>query len=133
MGDVPPPEEDLTALAASLQSDARDSAVFFRVLCSTLEDALPASTVVEREHSLFKEKRLARRVTVRLGDDTFEAELAGDRILCRHTHAVHGVGGGLPYSKETGVDEWLTALLTAVAQDAHTTATATAALRSLTT
>ncbi len=133
MGDVPPPDADLAGLTASLQSDARDSAVFFRVLCSTLEAALPASTTVERDHSLFKDKRLARRVTVHLGDDTFEAELSGERILCRHTHAVHGVGGGLPFSREVGVDEWVTALLGGVSQDARASASATEALRALTT
>ncbi len=132
MGDVPPPEGDLSALSASLQSDARDSKVFFGVLCSTLESALPESTVVEREHSLFnKAKRVARRLTVQLGDDTFTAEMHESRLLCRHVHAVHGIHGGLPYSKELGVDEWMAALLAAVAADARTSAAATAALRSL--
>lgn len=133
MSDLPPPEADLSALAASLQSDARDSTVFFRVLCATLEGALPAATTVEREHSLFKSKRQAQKVSVHLGDDTFEAELRQGGVACRHIHAVHGVGGGLPYSKELGMDEWLTALLAGVAQDAQVSAAATAALRSLTT
>ncbi|MEO8897143.1 MAG: hypothetical protein ABI352_02895 [Candidatus Dormibacter sp.] len=133
MDDAPPPDTDLSALAASLQSDARDSAVFFRVLCATLEDALPANTTVERDHSVFKTKRLARKVTVRLGSETFEAEESGGRVVCRHIHAVQGVGGGLPYAKEVGMQEWLGGLVTAMAQEANTNTAAAAALRSLTT
>ncbi len=131
MDDAPPPETDLTALSASLQTDASDSAVFFRVLCSTLESALPSNTVVERERSVFKSKRLARMVTVRLGTETFTAELTGGRLVCRRVHAVAGIGGGLPYSREVTVKEWTDALLAAVAQEAAADSAATAALRSL--
>jgi hypothetical protein len=133
VGDAVPPEADLSALAASLQSDARDSTVFFGVLCTALESAVPASTTVERQRSLVRSRRLARRLTVRLGDDTFEAELHDGRTVCRHLHAVSGVGGGLPYSKEVGVQQWTAALVAALAHDARATAAATEALRSLTT
>jgi hypothetical protein len=133
VGNVPPPDADLSALSASLQSDARDSAVFFGVLCATLETALPERTTVGRERKLFGAKRPPRTLVVRLGDDTFEAEMLDGRMRCRHLHAVHGVGGGLPYSKELGVDEWVDALTAAVAQDAQASAAATAALRSLAT
>jgi hypothetical protein len=133
VSDAPPPDPDVSALSASLQSDARDSAVFFRVLCATLENALPQNTTVEREHSLFKKKRLARKVSVHLGDETFDAEMWQGRLACRHVHAVHGVGGGLPYSKEMGMEEWVAALLASVALDAQASAAATDTLRSLTT
>jgi len=39
----------------------------------------------------------------------------------------------MPYSKELSVEEWIGALIAAVAQDAQASAAATAALRSLTT
>lgn len=107
--------------------------MFFAVLCTALENALPECTIVEREHSLFKSKRRARRLTVRIGDDTFEAEVGEGQLVCRQMHAVHGVGGGLPYSKELGVGEWIDALVTGVAKDAQVSAAATAALRSLAT
>jgi hypothetical protein len=107
--------------------------VFFAVLCTTLESALPERTTVEREHSVFKARRLARKLSVRLGDDTFEAEISSGRLMCRHVHAVHGVGGGLPYSEEVGVTDWVAALVAGVAQDAEAGDAATAALRSLTT
>jgi hypothetical protein len=129
----PPPEADLSALAASLQSDARDSTVFFRVLCATLQEALPQNTTVEREHSVFKKKRLAHRVTVNLASETFEAQVSDGRIVCRHVHAVQGVGGGLPYAKEVSVQEWIEALLACMAQEASANSAAAAALRSLTT
>jgi hypothetical protein len=129
----PPPDADLSALAASLQSDARDSSVFFRVLCATLEEALPQNTTVEREHSVFKKKRLARRVSVTLASETFEARMSDGRVVCRHIHAVQGVGGGLPYAREVSMQGWLEALLACIAQEATTNSAAAAALRSLTT
>lgn len=130
---APPPDPDLGALSAALQSDARDSSVYFRVLCTTLEDALPKNTTVEREHSVFKTKRVARKVTVNLAHETFEAEESAGRLLCRHIHSVQGVGGGLPYAKELSMEEWLDALLASVAQDAGANSAAASALRSLTT
>jgi hypothetical protein len=130
---APPPDPDLSALAAALQSDARDSSVYFRVLCTTLEEALPTNTTVEREHSVFKKNRVARKVTVNLANETFEAEQTAGRLVCRHIHSVQGVGGGLPYAKEVSTQEWLDALLAAVAQDAGASSAAAAALRSLTT
>lgn len=107
--------------------------MFFGVLCATLENALPDCTVVVREHSVFKAKRLARRLTVRLGNDTFTAEAGEGGLVCRRLHAVHGVGGGLPYSQVLGVEDWTAALVAAVAEEANASAEATAALRSLTT
>ena len=133
MSDTPPPDADLDAFAASLQADSRDSTVFFRVLCERLLSALPEATVVERERSLLKSRRLARKVTVRLGNETFEAELGAGGVTCRHVHSVQGIGGGMPWSKQVTVDEWLHALVATVAQDAETTASAASALRSLVT
>jgi hypothetical protein len=133
MSDELPPEADLDALAVSLQADERDATVFFRVLCQRLVDVLPQSTDVQRHRSVFKKRRLARRVTVHLGDETFEAELEPGGVTCRHTHSVHGVGGGLPWSKQVSIDEWLHALVAAVAREARTNAEAASALRSLVT
>ena len=133
MSETPPSDADLDAFAASLQADSRDSTVFFRVLCERLLTALPEATVVERERSLLKSRRLARKVTVHLGSETFEAELGAAGVTCRHVHAVQGIGGGMPWSKQVGVDEWLHDLVAAVAQDAATVASAASSLRSLVT
>lgn len=107
--------------------------MFFAVLCTALENALPSATTVERRHSLVKAKRTPWRLTVRLGDDTFDAELHEGRLQCRQVHAVQGVGGGLPYYRDLGVREWSAALVAALADDAQATAAATDALRSLAT
>jgi hypothetical protein len=133
VGDVSPPQADLDALAVSLRTDERDAGVFFRVLCQKLVDVLPLSTEVERDHSIFKKRRLARRVTVRLGDETLEAELGPSGVTCRHIHSVQGVGGGLPWSKQVSVDEWLRSLVATVAEEAQTNADAASALRMLVT
>src|SRR4030088_805176 len=124
MSETPPSDVDLDEFAASLQADSRDSAVFFRVLWERLLTALPEATVVERERSLLKSRRLARKVTVHLGNETFEAELGAGGVTCRHVHSVQGIGGGMPWSKQVSVDEWLHALVATVAQDAETTASA---------
>lgn len=131
VSEVPPSQADLDALAVSLQTDERDAGVFFRVLCQKLVDVLPQSTQVERDHSVFKARRLARKVTVRLGEETLEAELGPSGVTCRHIHSVHGVGGGLPWSREMNVDEWLRALVATVAEQAQTNAEAASALRTL--
>lgn len=131
MGDLVPPAPDLSALSASLQSDARDTTVFFGALCTALQAAIPGSTTVERQRSLFRSKRLPRRLTVCLGDDTFDIELRQSRLVCRQVHTVSGVGGGMPYTKELGVPQWTAALVAALQEDADATAAATTALRSL--
>ncbi|MGH7721824.1 MAG: hypothetical protein ACRENL_03170 [Candidatus Dormibacteria bacterium] len=133
MSDSLPPREDLDAVAASLQADARDAGVFFQVLCEKLLSALPENTEVERDRSVFKKRRRARRINVRLGDETFEAELERGKVTCRHIHSVHGVGGGLPWSKPASVDEWVRALVEMVSREARTEGSAAAALRSLVT
>lgn len=133
MSDTLPSDADLDTFAASLQADERDSTVFFRVLCAKLLDALPESTEVEREHSLLKKRRLARKVTVRLRDETFEATLGQGDVICRQIHSVTGVGGGLPWAKQLSVDEWLRALMATVAEQGQTSAAAASALRSLVT
>jgi hypothetical protein len=131
--DRPADATDLDSLAALLQADARDAKVFFPVLCEKLLGALPDAAVVEREHSLRKRNRVARKITLRLGDDTFEAEMAGDIVSCRHVHAVRGVGGGMPFNRQLELDDWIAAVVASLAHQAQTSAAATAALRALVT
>lgn len=133
MSELPAQPTDLDTLAASLSADSRDATVFFRVLCDKLLAAFPAATTVERDHALLKSHRVPTKVTVRLGEETFEAEQGSGGVVCRHIHAVHGIGGGLPWSREVGVDEWIGDLVATVAKDAQAAATAAATLRSLVT
>ena len=132
MDDAPPPERDLTALAASLKADERDSAVFFQVLCTTLADVLPGSTTVEREHGLMRRRRPARKVTVRLDTETFEAEMTSAGMVFHHVHASPGTGGGMPYAKVVGVNEWVDGIIATLSRVAADQSAATQALRSLT-
>jgi hypothetical protein len=133
MSDTPQSEQDLDELVGSLRADGSDINVFFQVFTAKLIDTIPGAVEVEREGGLFKKQHPVRRLLVRLGDDTFEAEPRQGTIACRHTHDVHGVGGGLPFSRDLGFDEWLRALVGALAQQAQTNAAASAALRSLVT
>jgi hypothetical protein len=123
----------LDSIAAVLQADTRDANVFFPVLCEKLSGALPESAVVEHQHALSKKKRQARKITITFGDDMFDAELSQGVISCRHVHSVRGIGGGLPYSKQLELNDWIAAVLDSLAHQAETSAAATAALRSLVT
>ena len=53
------------------------------------------------------------------------------QLLCRQVHAVHGIHGGIPYTKELAVEQWMSAVLAAVTADARSSAAATDTLRSL--
>lgn len=130
MSDVPPPAQDLDALAASLRADGSDIAVFFQVLGGKLLDAMPGAVEVEREGGLFKKEHPIRRIVVHAGDDLFEAEMKRGTIACRHAHAVRGI---TLRSEETGLDAWLRALVGVLASTAQSSAEASAALRSLVT
>lgn len=127
------PEADFDMVAASLQADMRDAAVFFPVLCQKLADALPEAAKLEREPGLFKKHHPVRKITLRFPYDTFEAELVSGAISCRHVHFGHGVGGGPAFSKALDVNQWLAAVLAVLSEQAQSSATATAALRSLVT
>ncbi len=51
--------------------------------------------------------------------------------MCRQVHASHGIHGGMPYTKDLTVQEWMAAVLAAVTADAQASAAATDTLRSL--
>jgi hypothetical protein len=127
MSDVPSSVPDLDVLAASLRADASDIGIFFQVLGGKLLGAMPGAVEVEREGGLFKKVHPIRRIVVRAGDDLFEAQLERGAVNCRHAYAVRGFA----FSEETGVDQWLRALADVLANQAQSSAHASAALRSL--
>jgi hypothetical protein len=129
MSDVPSSVPDLDVLAASLRADASDIGVFFQVLGGKLLASMPGAVELEREGGLFKKVHPIKRIVVRAGDDRFEAELQSGAVSCRHAHAVRGFA----LSEETGVDQWLRALVGVLASQAQSSAQATAVLRSLVT
>ncbi len=130
MTDVPPQEQDLDALAASLRADASDIGVFFQVLATKLSDSMPGTVDLEREGGLFKKDHPVKRITVHAGADLFEAEIRHGAVAARHAHAVRGI---TLRSEELDFQAWLRALLGALQTRAQSSADASAALRSLVT
>jgi hypothetical protein len=130
MTDVPPRDQDLDTLAASLRADASDTGVFFQVLASRLNDSMPGIVTLEREGGLFKKDHPVKKITVRAGEDLFEAEVVGGAVAARHAHAVRGI---TLRSEELDFQAWLRALLGVLQTRAQGSAEASAALRALVT
>jgi len=78
---------------------------------------------LEREGGLFKKDHPIKKIVVRAGDDVFEAELRHGAVSCRHAHAVRGI---TLRSEETGFEQWLRALVGALASQAQSSAQASA-------
>jgi len=135
MMEVPPPAREIDAVMASLRADASDITVFFQVLSAKLQAAIPESVELERTKGIFKRRRNrpVRRIVIHAGDDLFEAEMHQGTVTCRQNHIVHGIGGGMPFSKELSFDEWLRGLFEHLALRAQTNAAVSTALRSLVT
>ncbi len=127
MSDALPPDPDLDAVTASLHLDAADIAVYFQVFCSKLQDAVPGAVQVQREGGMFKKEHPIRKITVRAGEDVFEAELKGGQVACRHAHAVRGI---VLRSEDLGFEAWRRALVTVLSGQAQVSAEALAGLRS---
>jgi hypothetical protein len=127
MNDAPPPEPDLDSVAASLHMDAADIAVFFQVFCGKLLDTVPGAVVVQREGGLFKKDHPIRKITVRAGEDVFEAELSRGSVACRHAHAVRGI---VLRSEDLGFEAWRRALVAVLGTQAQVSSDALAGLRS---
>jgi hypothetical protein len=125
-----PQDQDLDALAASLRADASDIGVFFQVLAARLNDSMPGGVTLEREGGLFKKDHPVKKITVRAGDDVFEAEFRGGAVAARHAHAVRGI---TLRSEELDFQGWLRALLGVLQTRAQSSAEASAALRGLVT
>jgi hypothetical protein len=129
MSDVPSSVPDLDVLAASLRADASDIGIFFQVLGGKLLGSMPGAVELEREGGLFTKVHPIKRIVVRAGDELFEAELQRGAVSYRHAHVVRGFA----LSEETGLDQWLRALVGVLATRAQRSAQASAELRSLVT
>ena len=127
MSDAPPPEPDLDSVAASLHMDAADIAVFFQVFSGKLLDTVPGAVQVQREGGLFKKDHPIRKITVRTGEDVFEAELSRGSVACRHAHAVRGI---VLRSEDLGFEAWRRALVVVLGTQAQVSSEALAGLRS---
>jgi hypothetical protein len=130
MSDVSPQDQDLDTIAASMRLDASDIGVFFQVLATRLCDSMPGIVNLEREGGFFKKEHPVRKITVRAGEDIFEAEFRGGTVLAKHAHAVRGI---TLRSEELDFQAWLRALLGVLQIRAQSNAEASAALRALVT
>jgi hypothetical protein len=118
----------LDLVAAALRADAADVATFFEVLVGKLAGSLGERVEVVSEKGLLHRAGKPRRVAVRLGDASFEAERDRDRVVCRVRHVVRGV---VLRTDEVALDEWLGALARALVEEASKSASARAALEAL--
>jgi hypothetical protein len=109
---------DFELLAASLRADARDVDAFVEALGAKLEGALPARTrVVRRSARLLSKQKRVKSITVDLGEDRFVLERTAGMVETRHAHTVRGI---VLKSETVGLDDWIGALVRAIAQAADT-------------
>jgi hypothetical protein len=127
VSETTPPEPDLDSVAASLHLDAADIGVYFQVFAAKLLATVPGMVEVQREGGMFKKDHPIRRITVRAGEDVFDAELKRGVVACRHAHAVRGI---VLRSEELGFDAWRRALVQVLSTQAQVSAQAVEGLRS---
>ncbi|MFC1438404.1 hypothetical protein ABUW04_09055 [Streptacidiphilus sp. N1-10] len=127
------PEASIDMLAAALRQDSADLDIYVRVLTDSLADALPPGSVAfERKRSVGD--RLAGRegrvekLEVSLDDRRLILTLAHGRPQGEVATVVRGV---VLSRKPVALDEWATALATAVSLRARSDARARAALQKL--
>jgi hypothetical protein len=123
--DLGPLNDELDTLMGSLRAESRDIRVFFPVFASKLAGALPDAVEVQREGSIFARRRPIRSLTVRVGDDILEAEMTRDGLVCREIQVLNGL------TEEIGFEAWMRVLAASLRHKAHSTAEASAMLRSL--
>ena len=89
---------------------------FVEALGTKLEGALPARTHVVRRspRPLSKQKRI-KSITVDLGEDRFVLERAAGAVETRHAHTVRGI---VLKSETLELDDWIGALVQAIARAA---------------
>lgn len=118
---------DLDMLASSLRADSGDVGVLLRALVTRLSGALGERLQVVRAGRLRKSDEV-RRLSIRLGDEQFDAEVRDGAVEC----TVGRSSGGIRIrSSRVGIDEWLVRLLGALRAEAETTQATRLALESL--
>jgi hypothetical protein len=118
---------DLDLLASSLRADDGDVRVLLHALVTRLSTALGDRLVVERA-GRFRKSEEIRRLSIRLGDDQFDATIDRGALECTVTRSS---GGIRIRSSRVGTDEWLLRLLGGLKDEATTTQATRLALESL--
>jgi hypothetical protein len=131
----PDDELSLEMVTAALRMDSADVAVYARVLTKSLSEALPADYVtVERERSMSDRMRgrpgEISKVAVRLGDQLMTLAVRNGQPSAEICREVRGV---VLSRQNVPLQQWATALASALVQHAESNAQAAQALRRLVT
>ena len=125
----------LEMVTAALRLDSADVAVYTRVLTKSLSEALPPGYVtVERERSMSDRMRgrpgEVSKVAIRLGDQLMTLEVKNGQPAAEICREVRGV---VLSRQNVPVQQWASALASALVQHAENNAQAAQALRRLVT
>jgi hypothetical protein len=125
----------LEMVTAALRLDSADVAVYARVLTKSLSEALPPGYVtVERERSMSDRMRgrpgEVSKVAVRLGDQLMTLEVKNGQPAAEISREVRGV---VLSRQNVPLQQWASALASALVQHAENNAQAAQALRRLVT
>jgi hypothetical protein len=125
----------LEMVTAALRMDSADVAVYARVLTKSLGEALPPEYVtVERERSMSDRMRgrpgEISKVAVRLGDQIMTLTVKNGRPIAEICREVRGV---VLSRQSIPLQQWASALASALVEHAENNAQAAAALRRLVT
>ena len=125
MEDGPP---DIDLLASSLQADSGDVRILLKVLTQRMSGALGDRMTVERAGGLLRRSDEIRRVSVRLGNDTYDAAVRGGSLEC----SIARSSGGIRIRSTTvTTEQWLHQLLAALQAEAATSESTRLALESI--
>ena len=125
----------LEMVTAALRLDSADVAVYARVLTKSLSEAMPPGYVtVERERSMSDRMRgrpgEVSKVAVRLGDQLMTLEVKNGQPAAEICREVRGV---VLSRQNVPLQQWASALASALVQHAENNAQAAQALRRLVT
>jgi hypothetical protein len=131
----PDDELSLEMVTAALRMDSVDVAVYTRVLSKSLSEALPADYVtVERERSMSDRMRgrpgEISKVAIRLGDQLMTLAVRNGQPSAEICREVRGV---VLSRRDVPLQQWASALASALVQHAESNAQAAEALRRLVT
>jgi hypothetical protein len=105
---------DLSMAVSQLASNDTDVRIMLKLLAAQLAEVLGDRMVVERA-GRFRKSDEIRSMRVTLGDDTLDAVIEGASVRCTIGHSS---GGIRIRSRQVGMDEWLTDLLSTLQSEA---------------
>jgi hypothetical protein len=119
---------DVDQLAAVLRADGAELESFGEALAAKLEEALPASTRVQRRRTGLLGPKRVHRIAIAFPDETLELVCDGGRMEASRAR----MSGGITLKRERlGLDAWLQELSRALAAEAARSEQARRALEQL--